>query len=688
MNSWLAPFTRLLGALRRVPRAPQERLAERTAAERVLEHYRMLLVDLGAVVWEFDPTEGRVTAVSDSSAEVLGFTPRQLRESPGLWAAAQHPDDRERSRELVARLMGGARHDVYDHRMIAADGGVVWLHTAVRAGLDGEGRPMLSGVSMDITTHKRLGSELQGALSLLQATLDATDNGILVVGLDGRIASYNRKFTEIWGFSTEVMGTLRDEAALAQVAPQLKEPERFLERIHEIYRDPDASSFDVIEFSDGRVLERTSQSQRLGGETVGRVWSFRDVSERIRTERALQSSNEQLQQAQKMEAVGQLAGGVAHDFNNILTAVLGNLSLILADPEVPLGVRQRAEEIQLASERAANLTRQLLAFGRRQILTPRVEYLCVILVEMLKLLRISAGGRVTIELELMPEPCPVLLDRGQMEQVILNLVINARDAMPNGGRIVISTCRVEAGPDHPLSFTPNPAGSHVLLSVTDNGEGMDAATMARAFEPFFTTKSRGRGTGLGLATAYGMVQQSGGSIRVRSAPGAGATFEILLPYSTRLPGAGDAPAANPDSPGVATVLVVEDEPPLRGLMRDALAQAGYRVIEAPSGQDALEFEARLPGDIDALVSDIAMAGMDGIELASQLRARRQGMSLLFVTGFVPDDSGGVRPMPKEARVLRKPFGMEALVRQVRESLGTRPARAGEGAGAGAPPSEA
>ena len=679
MNSWLAPFTRLLGVLRRVPRATQERLAERTAAERVLEHYRMLLVDLGAVVWEFDPTEGRVTAVSDSSAEVFGFTSRQLRESPDLWAAAQHPDDRERSRELVARLMGGTRHDVYDHRMIAADGGVVWLHTAVRAGLDGEGRPMLRGVSMDITTHKRLGSELQGALSLLQATLDATDNGILVVGLDGRIASYNRKFTEIWGFSTEVMGTLRDEAALAQVAPQLKEPERFLERIHEIYRDPDASSYDVIEFSDGRVLERTSQSQRLGGETVGRVWSFRDVSERISTERALQSSNEQLQQAQKMEAVGQLAGGVAHDFNNILTAVLGNLSLILADPEVPLGVRQRAEEIQLASERAANLTRQLLAFGRRQILTPRVEYLCVILVEMLKLLRISAGGRVTIELELMPEPCPVLLDRGQMEQVILNLVINARDAMPNGGRIVISTCRVEAGPDHPWSFTPNPAGSHVLLSVTDDGEGMDAATMARAFEPFFTTKSRGRGTGLGLATAYGMVQQSGGSIRVRSAPGAGATFEILLPYSSRLPGAGDAPAANPDSPGVATVLVVEDEPPLRGLMRDALAQAGYRVIEAPSGQDALEFEARLPGDIDALVSDIAMAGMDGIELASQLRARRQGMSLLFVTGFVPVDSGVVRPMPKEARVLRKPFGMEALVREVRESLGTRPARTGEGA---------
>ena len=660
LKRWLKAIPALLRGRERAPHAPEQRDVQRAAAERVLEHYRTLLIDLGAVVWEFDLEAQRVTAVSDSCATVLGYTSKQWRESPRLWTDAQHPDDLQRSIELNARLAGGAGEDVYEHRMIAPDGHVVWLHTAVRAARDPEGRPMLRGVSMDITAHKRVGTELQGALSLVEATLDATDNGILVVGLDDRITSHNQKFAQMWGIETGLTGTQDEVAARRHAADQVKDPERFTSRIREIYLEPDSQSFDVLEFHDGRVIERTSQPQRLGGETVGRVWSFRDVTERLRTEQALRLSNEQLQQAQKMEAVGQLAGGVAHDFNNILTAVLGNLSLILADPEVPLGVRHRAEEIQLASERAANLTRQLLAFGRRQILTPRIEYLCVVLLEMLKLLRLSGGERIKIELDLAPEPYPVLIERGQMEQVILNLVINARDAMPEGGRIVIKTRRVERAAAGSLAWTESAQGHDVLLSVRDDGEGMDPATMARVFEPFFTTKDRGRGTGLGLASAYGIVQQLGGTIQVHSAKGEGATFDILVPHAPEGDGEGQVAAR------VETVMVVEDEPPLRGLMRDTLARVGYRVVEVPNGHDALDLSAALPGQLDVLVTDILMAGIDGIELAARLRQQRPQLRVLFVTGL--GVAGTEFELPAGAHVLRKPFTMELLLRTVREGL--------------------
>ena len=545
--------------------------------------------------------------------------------------------------------------------MIAADGRLVWLHTAVRSTRDADGRVTLRGVGIDVTAHKRAEAELQGALSLLTATLDSTDNGILVVDLEGRIASFNSKFVEMWNLPEAVVRAGEDAQALALSAPQLVDPDAWLAKVRELYRDREASSFDVLEFKDGRVWERYSQPQRIRGVTVGRVWSFRDISERVRAERALRSSEEQLRQAQKMEAVGQLAGGVAHDFNNILTAVLGNLSLILDDPAVAPLVRQRAEQIQLAAERAANLTRQLFAFGRRQLVAPRVEYLCVVLLETLKLLRLSAGGRVRIELDLLPEPCPVMVDRGQVEQVLLNLVINARDAMPDGGTITIATRKVELDEAGARDTAPFRAGRHVLLAVSDTGEGMDVATQARIFEPFFTTKDRGRGTGLGLAIAYAIVQQSGGSIHVRSAPGQGATFDIYLPWSEV---AAPGPGAGAGCPTPETVLVVEDEPQIRSLMREALARAGYRAIEAPNAEDALEVLQSLPGPLHLLVTDVEMQGMNGVELAARVRESRPGVRVLYVTGY--DDPGAARG--PAATLLRKPFTMEVLQQRVRAVL--------------------
>jgi len=311
----------------------------------------------------------------------------------------------------------------------------------------------------------------------------------------------------------------------------------------------------------------------------------------------------------------------------------------------------------------------LLTFSVCVRLAPRGEYLSVVLLEIFKLLRLSVGERIQISLQLLPEPCPVLVDRGQIEQVVLNLVINARDAMPGGGRITITTRQVELDAVQALEAPPYRPGRHVLLGVGDTGEGMDAATQARIFEPFFTTKDRGRGTGLGLATAYGIVQQSGGSIHVRSAPGEGAKFDIYLPYSDPVPTrpAGAAAPLHP-APGVESVLVVEDEPQVRGLMREALARAGYRVLEAPNGKDALEIAGWLPGGLDLLVTDIVMPGMDGTDLVNRLRATRPTLPVLYVTGYA--DTGEIldQVFQTEAPILHKPFMMDRLVRRVREVL--------------------
>jgi two-component system cell cycle sensor histidine kinase/response regulator CckA len=663
----------VFGTAGQLLRRSAHRRLRRAAAMRVLEYYRSLLVDLGAVVWEFDVDEERVTAVSDSCTRVLGYTPQQMMGDPELWRTSQHPDDLSITLPLNERLRArGSGEEVFEHRMIRPDGQTVWLQTALRAARDPSGHVVIRGVALDVSEHKHAQVELRNALSMLTATLDATRDGILAVDLEGRIASCNRRFVEMWQIPEDVMRSGLDARALEYATPLLTEPDAFLSKIRELYRNREATSFDVIDFKDGRVFERYSRPQLIGDQYVGRVWSFRDVTERVRAERALRTSEEQLRQAQKMEAVGQLAGGVAHDFNNILTAVLGNLSLILEDAAVPAIARQRAEEIQLAAERATNLTRQLLAFGRRQMLAPRVEYLSVVVLEMLKLLRLSVGEGVGIDLDLAPDQCPVLVDRGQIEQVILNLVINSRDAMPGGGRITISTRICEPQAARPSEAAAS-GGRQVVLSVTDTGEGMDAATQARIFEPFFTTKDRGRGTGLGLATAYGIVQQSGGSIHVRSAPGSGATFDIHLPYSEAVPeSSADANGSHRAGNVVETVLVVEDEPQLRGLMREALARAGYRVIEAPNGNDAIEITGLLPGELDMLVTDFVMAGMDGTDLKARLKALRPNLSVLYVSGYPHSGMPRDRVLPPEASLLRKPFTMDELVRRVREVLDASP----------------
>jgi nitrogen-specific signal transduction histidine kinase/CheY-like chemotaxis protein len=394
--------------------------------------------------------------------------------------------------------------------------------------------------------------------------------------------------------------------------------------------------------------------------------------QRRRAEEALRDSEAQLQQAQKMDAMGRLTAGVAHDFNNLLSVIVGYSALI--GDGLPADDPRKADlmEIKEAGERAAELTRQLLAFSRRQVLQPRVVDLNEIVSRLEGLLRRLIGE--DIELEVVPSPAaaPVNVDPGQMEQVIMNLVINARDAMPTGGRLII---RIELAQVDEAFTSEHPGaapGPHVMLVVADTGAGMDAATQARIFEPFFTTKEPGQGTGLGLSTVFGIVRQSAGMIRLSSEVGMGTTFKIYLPAVEGLVENQVEPKVEVDAlRGSETILVVEDEESVRHLASSILERQGYRVLEARTGSEALEIE-RQEDVIDLLLTDVVLPGMSGAEVAARLRIRRQGLKVLYMSGYTDNAMvlHGVRH--SEVAFLQKPITPLELLTKVKEVIGNRP----------------
>ena len=795
--------------------------------------------------------------------------------------------------------------------------------------------------------RERAERDLRETLSLLNATFEATADGILVVDLAGHILSFNRKFAELWRIPDSILETKDARQTIAFVLEQLADPQGFLNKVRDLYARPDASSFDVLTFKDGRIFERLSQPQRIGDKSVGRVWSFRDVTEakraeriqlatyriseaahaagslqelfraihgivgelmpaknfyialydaasdlltfpyyvdeydndfpakrpgkglteyvlrtgapllvtpevqaelerrgqveligapsidwvgvplkigdrpigvlvaqtyapgvrygeterhilqfvstqvamaieRKRTEEQLHESerkyrllfetnpepmfvydfetlrilavNEaaitrygyseaeflaltirdirpvedqgrleqelarrpdegavrtgvrhrakdgrlfevdliarplefagrrarlvlardvtaqrhlenQLRQSQKMEAVGQLAGGIAHDFNNLLTAILGSTQLLLQVTPPGDVRREDVDEIRNAGLRAAELTRQLLAFSRRQVLAPKVLELNAVVANMDKMLRRLIGDDVELATALHAEAGAVNADPGQLEQVLLNLVVNARDAMPGGGRVLIETTRLLLRDELVERRHRLAPGDYVCLAVTDSGLGMDEATQAHLFEPFFTTKEVGKGTGLGLATVYGIVKQSGGYIWVYSEPGRGTTVKVYLP---RVRGAAEPALPAPEPPalrgGHETVLLVEDAAPVRTLARRSLEACGYQVIDAADGPKALELSARHTGEIAVLVTDVVMPGMSGRELAERLAPTRPAMKVLYTSGYTDDAMVRQGVLNAGVAFLQKPFVPDSLARKVREVL--------------------
>ncbi len=393
-----------------------------------------------------------------------------------------------------------------------------------------------------------------------------------------------------------------------------------------------------------------------------RVWGTqRDVTEQRHLE-------EQFRQSQKMEAVGQLAGGIAHDFNNLLTAILGNTQLLLR--ELPPGDAKRGdvEEIRKASERAASLTRQLLAYSRRQMLQPEVLDLNGVVAEMDKMLRRLIGEHIALVTVLAPDLGRVRADPNQLEQVIVNLAVNARDAMPDGGKLTIETANVDLDETYAQTHLGSVPGPYAMLAVTDSGVGMDAGVRAHLFEPFFTTKEVGRGTGLGLATVYGIVKQSGGYISVYSEVGRGSSFKIYLPRIATPSGTPASPHRGRPARGTETVLVVEDEPAVLTLSRRALEAQGYIVLTASDAAAALRVVERHGGTIHLLVTDVVMPGKSGRELADKLAAQRPGIRVLYMSGYPGDAVVAHGSLPAGSAFLQKPFSPDSLARKVRDVL--------------------
>lgn len=885
------------------------------------ERYKTIIESIEDGYFEVN-LAGDLTFFNDSLCRMLGYAREEM-----LGMSNRQYTDEENRKKLYEAFnkvyRTGQPTKAFAWEITRKDGMRRFGEVSITLVKNSEGQPIgFRGTARDVTERKKVEEEIQHTLSLLNATLESTADGILVVDLKGKIVSYNRKFAQLWYIPNSVMDTGEDNQILAYVLNQLKDPEGYLHKVKTLYAQPEAESYDIIEFKDGRRFERFSIPQRIGDRIVGRVWSFRDVTSHLeaeealarseeryrmlveesfdgifiqrgteiifanrrlhemlgyeegellgmnhwlvyhpnyqsltrkraearlrgesppsayevkflrkdgtsfwgeinakvihflgkpgiqvwardiserkrseeilqaekerfqslsdgapfgmvmigqdgrfkylnhrfkelfgydlrdvpdgktwfrkaypdseyrhrviavwledvksvkpgqkvprvftvrckdgtekivnfisvplqsgetlmtceditelkRAEEALRQTEEQLRHSQKMEAVGKLAGGIAHDFNNLLTVIKGYAELSCIGLEESDPLRGNLEEIRKASERASNLTRQLLAFSRRQILDLKVINLNALLKDLDKMLHRILGEDVELVYHLAQDLGLVKTDPGQMEQVILNLAVNARDAMPSGGKLMIETSNVELDEAYTKKHMEVTPGPYVMLSVSDSGIGIPPEVKDRIFEPFFTTKEKGKGTGLGLSTVYGIVKQSGGNIYVYSEPGCGTTFKIYLPgveaeeenhrprseITRSLPG------------GNEKILLAEDETSVRELTARILREKGYEVYEAPNGMEILNFVQSHPEkNFHLLVTDVVMPMMSGKELENRLKKLIPTLKVIYISGYTDNAIVHHGVLMEGVALLQKPFTQQALLFKVREVL--------------------
>jgi PAS domain S-box-containing protein len=644
--------------------------AEAVAALRASEERFRNAVHYSAIGMALVAPDGRWLEVNPALCRLVGYTREEL--LAGTFQEITHPDDLGADMEFVRRMLAGEIETYQmEKRYFHKDGRVVWVLLTVSLVRDAGGHPLhfISQIQ-DLTERKHIDAALRESEErhrmlfrrnpLPMWVVEAETLTTLAVN-DAAVEHYGYTREEFLGMSLRDLWPAEEALKLASVCAAPGSGRNHVGAHRHRKKDGTLIRVEVI-----------SDDAWSGGRPARLVLAL-DVTDKERAQEDLRGTEAQLRQAQKMEAVGRLAGGIAHDFNNVLTVVKSFTEFLLEDLEAADPRRADVQEIAKAADRAAGMTRRLLAFSRRQVLQPRPLDLNAVIGGMERMLQRLIGDDVRITTSLDGALLPVRADPGSIEQVILNLAVNARDAMPNGGTLSIETHNARLDrPDANWAIQPGP---YAMLSIRDTGHGMDASTQARVFEPFFTTKAQGEGTGLGLAMVYGIIKQSRGHVWVASKPNQGTTFTIYLPQVVAVE---EAPAAKPAATTAAagggeTILLVDDEEALRSAARRALVRAGYRVIPAVDGSDALRVYMEYTGTPVALVvTDVVMPGLGGRELVGRLKVMSPNLRVLFVSGYTEEGVRKQGVLQPGTEFLEKPFTPDKLLRKVREILDAPP----------------
>ena len=658
----------------------QEEGKRATAALREAEaKYRELVEQVPAIAYVSEAgAKGPFLYASPQVETVLGYRPEDCLVDPMFWWNHLNPADHAIALQEDTFEVG--RPFAVEYRMRRQDGREIWIRDQAIIFPDPHtGKRLARGLMIDVTDRKRAEEASRESEERYRVFVSRSSEGIFRMEYDPPVPCDLPIPEQLqWGLKTGYMAECNDamakmygRASAAELTGKpltdflvLHDPvtRQFMEDfIRSGYRITDQESREMDSGGGKRIFRNTMMGIVVDGHWV-RSWGItRDVTDQM----ALQ---EQLRNAQQLEAVGRLAGGVAHDFNNILSIIMGHGELLLRTGDLDERAQNGLEQIRRAAIRAASLTQQLLAFSRKQVLQPRVLDLNEAVLDIQKMLARVIGEDIELVADLHPSLMTVKADPGQMEQVLMNLAINARDAMPQGGRLTMETCNVEIsaekGRDLDLA-----AGPYVMLQVTDTGHGMDVATLSHIFEPFFTTKPMGKGTGLGLATVYGILKQSGGSIQVESEPGGGTEFRIYLPPDAGnvrpKPEAGATPKV---AGGTETILIAEDEPDLRELTRLFLEDYGYKVLEAGSAEQAIRVAESFAEPIHLLLTDVIMPGMSGSQLAERILLKRPETKIVYMTGYTDDMVVQHNVLEPGVQLLTKPFSKTDLALKVRLTL--------------------